>query len=337
MKRRAFGSGLSIFVVSVFFCASCTSSPTAGKDPNALRIGYSAWPGWLPLTVAEEQQKFAANNAGINLQWFDGYLDSLNTLAAGQLDANTLSLQDTINAVAAGADLVAVVVTDYSTGNDQIIVSEGINSVGELKGKTVAAEESTVYFLLRLALEKAGLTLEDIEFQPLEAGASAAAFVAGQVDAVSVYAPFTSKATQRSGSKVIFSSKDVPGAIPSAIVFQRETIENRPEAVQAFVNAWFDTLAFMEYNPETAYEMMAKRAGVSVEEYKEYAAGTNLLSLEENLTAFTPGNDLNSVYYAAEQVSNFLVETGLAQQKPDIDGLFDDRFVKAYAQQREQE
>lgn len=271
----------------------------------------------------------------MDLKWFDGYLDSINALTAGQLDANTQTLNDTISSVAAGADQVIVLVNDNSRGNDKIVVSEGINSIADLKGKTVAVEEGTVdHFLLLLGLQKAGMSQADIQIQPLETGAAAAAFVAGRVDAVGVFAPFTTTALERPGSKELFSSEDFPGAIPDHLVVSRELVNERPQDVQALVNTWFDTLDFIRANQEKAYAIMAQRAGVTVEEYKEYDTGTKIFSIEENLKAFSPGNNMASLPYAAQEISKFLVEAGLAKQAPDLSKIFDDQFVKAYAASR---
>jgi NitT/TauT family transport system substrate-binding protein len=50
-----------------------------------------------------------------------------------------------------------VLVNDNSTGNDQIIARPGINSIADLKGKKVAAEQGTVdHYLLLLALRRPG-------------------------------------------------------------------------------------------------------------------------------------------------------------------------------------
>ncbi|MBA4444957.1 ABC transporter substrate-binding protein, partial [Cylindrospermopsis raciborskii CS-506_C] len=149
-----------------------------------------------------------------------------------------------------------------------IIVREGINTIADLKGKKVAVEEGTVdHFLLLLGMKKAGLTSNDIILQPLETGAASAAFVAGQVDAVGVFAPFTTKALERPGSKELFSSRDFPGAIPDHLVVTRQLIKERPQDVQALVNTWFETLDYIKANPEKSNEIMAKRAGVTVDEY----------------------------------------------------------------------
>ncbi|CAK6693096.1 hypothetical protein IFHNHDMJ_01354 [Synechococcus sp. CBW1107] len=314
----ALGSGL---------LAAC-QKPTGTEVP--VRIGFSAWPGWIPWQVTEEKGLFTAAGVPVTLQWFDGYLDSINALNAGQLDCNSQTLGDTISSIAGGADLQVVLTNDNSTGNDQIIVAPGITSVADLKGRKVAAEEGTVdHYLLLLGLKKAGLSSSDITFVPLETGAAAAAFVAGQVDAVGVFAPFTTQALKREGSTTLFSSKDFPGAISDHLVCRTEFVAKNPEKVQKIVDAWFATLATMKAEPGPTLAILAKRAGVSEEEYKAYDAGTTILTLEQNREAFKPGNTMASLPFAADQISLFLQEVGLAKTPPKLDGLLDSRFVDA--------
>ncbi|MBV9387499.1 MAG: ABC transporter substrate-binding protein [Chroococcidiopsidaceae cyanobacterium CP_BM_ER_R8_30] len=346
MKIRKLLSWFSLFLVSLVIAVSCTTSqtPTASTSSSSptsttpassetsVSLGYSAWPGWFPWKVAQEQKIFNTNKINVDLKWFDNYTDSINGLTASKLNANSQTLNDTLSPVASGADEVIVLVNDNSTGNDQIIARPGINTVADLKGKKVAAEEGTVdHFLLLLGLKKADLTQADIQFQPLETGAAAAAFAAGRVDAVGVFAPFTTKALSLPGSKALFTSKDFPGAIPDHLVVSRKMIEERPQDVQAMVDAWFATLDYIQKNPGKADEIMAKRAGVSVADYKQYNAGTKIFTLKENLEAFSPGKDMTHLNYAAEQISQFLLQTKLIKKTPDMNKLFDDRFVKAYA------
>lgn len=337
MKNHSLLYLLLLFISSLMVAASCSqlspvSAPNHLTTSSPVIMGFSAWPGWFPWEVAREKGLFEARGVKIDLQWFDGYLDSINAMAAGRLDANTQTLNDTIASVAAGADQVIVLVNDNSTGNDKIIVREGINTIADLKGKKIAAEQGTVdHFLLLLGLQQAGLTQTDIEFIPLETGASAAAFVAGQVDAVGVFAPFTTTALKRSGSKELFSSRDFPGAIPDHLVVSRKLIESNPQAVQGLVNTWFDTLTYLRENRAESYRIMAQRAGVSPEEYQRYDAGTTIFSLSDNLKAFSPGDHMASLEYAAKKISSFLREKGLISNEPDLSKLFDSRFVKAYA------
>lgn len=310
-------------------------TPSSSTKTETVKLGFSAWPGWFPWQISEEKALFAEKNVSVELQWFDGYLESINTLNAEKLDGNCQTLGDTLSSVAGGADQVVVLVNDNSTGNDKVIVRDGINSVADLKGKKIAAEEGTVdHFLLLLGLEKAGLSPQDIELVPLETGKAAAAFVGGQVDAVAVFAPFTTQALKRPSSKELFSSKDFPGAISDHLVVTRKFADEHPKEVQALVDTWFATLDFLNTNKAEAYEIMAKRAGVSIAEYEQYADGTRLFTLEDNLQAFQPGNTMNSLLFAADRMGQFLVNMGFAKEQVNTTFLFDDRFVKNYAQRQ---
>jgi NitT/TauT family transport system substrate-binding protein len=339
MKRRSIITSALLFSLSLSVTYGCSQS----KDPvkpdltpkiGDVKLGFSAWPGWFPWQVAQEKEIFQSNKIGVNLKWFDSYNDSIAALNEGKVDANSQTLGDTINSIASGKDLVVVLTNDNSTGNDKIIINDKIKSVKDLKGKKIAAEEGTVdHFLLVQALKRVGMTMKDIQFVPLETSKAADAFAAGQVDAAAVFAPFTTKALKRPGSRELFSSKDFPGSISDHLVFTRKFVKEHPEKVQAVVDSWFATLEHISAgkNRDESHVIMAKRAGVSMAEYKDYLDGTKVFSVEDNLEAFKPGKDNTSLFTAATEASNFLFENGLIKTKVDTSKLFDDRFVKAYA------
>jgi NitT/TauT family transport system substrate-binding protein len=301
-----------------------------GDGGGKITLGFSAWPGWFPWQVAADQGLFAKNGVEVEMKYFENYTDSLNALSTGNIDANSQTLNDTISSVAGGAKQTIVLVNDNSTGNDQIIAREGIANVSDLKGKTVAAEEGTVdHYLLLLALEKAGLGPSDIKFTPLATDAAAAAFVAGRVDAVGVFAPFTTTALGRKGSKAIATSADFPGAIPDHLVVSPSLVKDRPDDVQAMVKTWFDTVDWIRANRDKAIAIMAERAGVSADDYATYDAGTSIFSLEQNLEAFAPGSTDAHLDFQARKITDFLLQTELIDTKPDLEGLLADQFVKA--------
>jgi NitT/TauT family transport system substrate-binding protein len=312
-------------------CAD-NAADVAGK-PTTVRLGFSAWPGWFPWQVAQEEGLFAKNGVTVDAKYFESYTDSLTALSTGNLDANSQTLNDTLSSVSGGAKQTVVLVNDNSTGNDQIIARPGINSIADLKGKKVAAEQGTVdHYLLLLALRKAGLTEKDVQFTPLLTDAAAAAFVAGKVDAVGVFAPFTTTALGLKGSKAVATSKDFPGAIPDHLVFGSAFVKDHPTEVQAVVQTWFDTLAWIKANPDKAIDIMAKRGGVSAADYKTYDAGTTIFTRQQNLDAFAAGSTPANLDYQSGQIGDFLVSTGLADQKPSVDGLLEPKFVEAAKQ-----
>lgn len=339
--KQIFSLGIA-FLLSLLLAVSCSptqqNTDTGTKtDTNAnsapIVIGYSNWAGWWPWAIAESEGLFEENGANVKLKWFDGYLESMEALAAGQIDGNCQTLNDTISFAGDAVNgEVAVLVNDNSAGNDKIIVTKEINSIKDLKGKKVAVEEGVVDdFLLTLALQDNGMSRDDVEIVPLETGAAAAAFAAGKVDAVGAFPPFWLTALKREGSKELISSKAYPGAIPDLLVVSQKLIDEQPEQVQALVNTWFSILDFMEQNPEKADEIMAKRADISVEELKNLKEGTKLFTIEENLAAFSPGEGMKHMPFASEKMAKFMVDVGFIEQAPDLTKIFDDSFVKEYA------
>ncbi|MGH8910250.1 MAG: aliphatic sulfonate ABC transporter substrate-binding protein [Egibacteraceae bacterium] len=335
MRARRLAATLAALALAV---AACTGgAPERAGEPVAL--GFSAWPGWFPWQVAEEAGIFDQVGVDVELRWFEGYLDSINAFAAGQLDANAQTLNDTLASVAAGANQVIVLVNDNSTGNDQVIVRDGIDEIADLEGKKVGVEVGVVdHFLLLLGLQSAGLGPDDVQIVPLETGAAAAQFAAGSsdLDAVAVFAPFTTRALERPGSKTLFTSADFPGSIPDHLVVSAELAEQNPQTAQRLVDAWFATLDYIQEHPDEAVAIMARRAGVSVEDYRGYEAGTTIFSLEDNLRAFQPGDDFTSLTFAAGRIADFLVDAELVATRPELDGVFDPRFVRDHAARREE-
>ena len=340
MNKRKLLSLLSVFCLSLVLTISCSPAPqssdsgvTNAPEEEAIMIGYSNWAGWWPWAIAEQEGLFAKNNVNVEMKWFDGYLASMEAFAAGQLDGNSQTLNDTISFAADAVNgEVAILVNDNSAGNDKIIVTEDINTIEDLKGKKVAVEEGVVDdFLLTLALESKGMTRGDVEIVPLETGAAAAAFASGQADAVGAFPPFWLTALKREGSKELISSAEFPGAIPDLLVVSQKLIDEQPEKAQALVNTWFDVLDFMEQNSQKADEIMATRADVTVEELQLFKEGTKIFTIEENLEAFSKGDDMKHMPFAAPQMSDFMVDVGFIPEAPDLTKILDDQFVQAYA------
>ena len=92
MNRRKILSLFSVFFLSLVLTISCSQTPEssdAGSSSNTSQeppiiIGYSNWAGWWPWAIAEQEGIFAKNNVNVEMKWFDGYLESMEALAAGK-------------------------------------------------------------------------------------------------------------------------------------------------------------------------------------------------------------------------------------------------------------
>ncbi|MGE0879412.1 MAG: ABC transporter substrate-binding protein [Acidimicrobiia bacterium] len=335
IRHRLIAAVLGVAVVASA-CGDDSSSGSEGASGDKLVVGYSAWPGWFPLAVAEDQKLFDKAGVNVELKYFADYTASLDALVAGKIDVNAQTLNDTILGVSAGSDQRIVVVNDNSTGNDQVICDASITSIKGLKGKKIAAEAGVVdHFLLLQGLAKEGMTEKDVDFTGLKTDAAAAAFAGGQFDCVAVFAPFTVQALKRPNSKVLFSSADFPGAIPDHLVATADAVTKRPGDIQKLVNAWYATLDYMKANESAANKVMAKAAELSEQEYADLAKGTTLFTADQALNAFADRTgDATSLPEMARRINPFLVSSGLTKKEADVSKMFDPSFTKAYAEKK---
>ena len=332
MQFRKWCGLATMLALSCLLTVGC-GSLLSGQSSEPITIGYSSWPGWWPWAIAEQEGLFESNGVNVRLKWFDNYTESLEALASGAIDGNCQTLNDTLSFGANAANgEVAVVVNDNSEGNDKIVVDNSIQNIWTLKGKRIALEAGVVDdFLMTLALESVGLGRNDVQVVNMDTESAAKAFLAGQVDGVGAFPPFWDTALQRTGSHELVTSKDFPGAIPDLLVVTQTLIDRHPKQVQGLVNTWFDVLKFMQQNPERANQILANRAGVSLGELQKFQAGTRMFSLGDNLNAFTPGQDMSHLDYAAQESVSFLIKHMVDGALASPSAILDDQFVQSYA------
>lgn len=318
-----------------FFFVGC-NKPVSKSNPSVsplsveVKVGISAWNGYLPFHLIDNKSLFKSlSGIKLSIQWYEEYLKGITDLSRGKLNANAQTLSDTILSIAEGSEQLVVLVLDHSTGNDKIIAKAGINSIKELKGHTISVEKGTVdHYLLLLALKKAGLSKNDVNFVYLDTENSAKAFASGKVDATAVFAPFTNTAL-KAGGKELASSKDFPGAISDVLAFRAEFLDAHPESVQEVVNSWFEALDYIKRDNETAIKTMADRVKISINEYRNLESGLHLTDRADNLVSFDP-TKRGTLFDSANSLKKTLIELGLTKNNSDLAGMFDDRFVKAY-------
>ena len=102
--------------------------------------------------------------------------------------------------------LTSIYLLDTSNGADAIVAKKGIKSVKDLKGKKVAATDGEInHMMLIAALDRNGMTQDDIDFVNMNADDAGGAFVAGKLDAAVTWEPWVTK-SKSAGGNVIFTS-----------------------------------------------------------------------------------------------------------------------------------
>lgn len=322
---------LMLFGVVAAGCSNSGSSGAASDEP--IKIALSPWPGWFVWYIVEEKGFFEKHGVEVELEWFSVYSDSLQALATGKVDANSQTLSDTLAPASKGIDLKAVLVNDNSFGGDAIVAKPEIDSIQDLKGKTVATELGTVdHLLLLTALAENGMKENDINYVNMTVNDAGPAFISGKTDASVLWEPFQTIAVQEGNGKVLFSSKDTPGLIPDLLVFKGDVVEKRADDVQKIVDAWFDALSWFAENEQEGLEIMAAKAETSVEDYKLGMDSIKLFTLEDNLNAFTVGESYESLHYTGQKTGEFLQGLDMLSSVPDMADVLEPKFVQNLAE-----
>jgi NitT/TauT family transport system substrate-binding protein len=317
----------STLLVAVATLALCSGFTPAAQAE--IKVGVSDWTGWVAWYVAENQGYFKKYGANVKLVWFANYSDSIAALSTGQLDANSQTWSDTLGPLQKGLPLKAVLVNDNSFGNDALMVSARIHSFADLKGKTVALEQFSVsHFVLYTALARHGLSPRDVTVVNLSAGDAAAAFISGRVDVAVVWNPWISQIEKSGKGRALFTSRDMPGLIPDLLVAQQSAIQNKRQDLIGMTRAWFDTVAFIQNNPDAAVKIMSKVVGMSPTDYKVFLPGTRFFDSAANLDAFNAAS-ASSLIGVAPQISGFLLANRLIDGKPDATRGLDSSILAA--------
>jgi NitT/TauT family transport system substrate-binding protein len=313
--------------------AASTSSgeaSTVGASDKPITLGYSDYPTYVAWDIVEQKGFFKKNGANVKLVWFPSYTDSLNAIAAGQIDGNAQTWNDLLGPLAKGAPLKVVMVHDYTFGNDALIAQPGINSVKDLKGKKVATELGTCdHYLLLKALEASGMTEKDIQFVNLPVQDCPGAMLAKRVDAAAVWEPSRTKILKSlKGSKQLFTSADIPGLIPDIVVMQSKVIEERPQEVQKLVNSWYEMIDWWRKNPNEAVKIMAARTDTPPSEYAGFIKGSRVFSARESLFAMSKSPKVTSLHTSGKDIAEFLVKADQVSKVPDFAASIEPKFMK---------
>ena len=263
-----------------------------------LTIGYSDWPGWVAWEVGIEKGWFEEAGVDVRFEWFD-YVASMDAYAAGQLDAVCMTNGDALVTGATGRRSTMAIINDFSNGNDMIVARPGITSVAELAGKKVAVEIGFVGHLLLLrALEKAGLTEDDIELVNVRTNETPMVLASGEVDAIVAWQPNSSQSLQMvPGSTAIYSSANDQGLIYDTLAIAPESLDQYPEQWGKVIEVWYRIVDYIN-DPATsaaAVEIMAARVGVAPDKYAQFMKGTRLLAKAEAMARYSATEDLGSL------------------------------------------
>ena len=306
--------------------AVTVSAPAQGQTstPPKVVIGMSGWTGFAPLTLAEKAGIFKKNGVDVEIKFIPQGTRHL-ALASNAIQCAATTVETHVTWNANGVQITQVLLLDKSNGGDGIAVRKEVNSMRDLKGKSIGVDApgTSPFFVLAYLLKKNGMTMNDIKRVTLSPQAAANAFIAGQNDAAQTYEPYMSAVRDNpNAGKILLTTKDYP-VVVDTFGCPRAFIRRNPKAVQAMVKSWFEALEMIKKEPAKSNQIMGAAVKQSGEQFAKSAAFIAWQDREANQKFFA-----GEIATFSKEAAELLLENNVIRAIPDIGTLHETTFLR---------
>jgi NitT/TauT family transport system substrate-binding protein len=291
---------LSLLLFTLVFSANLAAA-------DKFKVCWSIYVGWMPWGYGADQgivDKWA-DKYGIEIEvvQINDYIESINQYSAGGFDACTMTNMDALTIPAAGGlDSTALVVGDFSNGNDGVVL-KGKKSLADIKGQSVNLVELSVsHYLLARGLDSVGLAESDLTVVNTSDADMVAAYTTDDVTAVATWNPLLNEIVGMPDSYKVFDSSQIPGEIIDLLVINTETLAANPALGKALVGAWYEIMGAMQGDSGVAARTaMGQASGTDLAGYDAQLASTEMFYTPDAALALTNSEQLRkTMQYVAE-------------------------------------
>jgi NitT/TauT family transport system substrate-binding protein len=250
---------------------SVKATKVGGKKP--LIVAVNTWVGFAPgvyfnggLDATAESRFTKEYGVPVKIVVMDNFDDSRNAWKSDKVDVicNTADVLPTEIPNLMQFNPKVFMQIDWSRGGDKIVVRPGINSVSDLKGKTVALALSTPsQTLIIRAIESGEVEYSDLIIKKMATAMDAAtAFKGCQVDAAIVWSPDDEDCIAAiPGAKALISTKEAKYTIADIFYAKDEYIQSHRKEIEGFTAGWLKACAELNSDANArlqAQELMVK-------------------------------------------------------------------------------
>jgi NitT/TauT family transport system substrate-binding protein len=166
----------------------------SGCSPRSdeIDVPVSSWPGYEYFFLAQQKGLAERQNLTLTTSQFSDPQEIVHAYLRGEIPIAQLTTVELVDICARVPERCpeVVLILDESRGADALAARRDVSSVKALKGKTIGMTFSTLgpYFVSR-ALQRSGLTLDQVVIRNMPLAEMPAALADGSVDAVAFFPP----------------------------------------------------------------------------------------------------------------------------------------------------
>ena len=289
---------------------------------ETLRVGKAVPEAFsfVPLDVGMRKGIFARNGLTIESIAFAGDARMQQAMASDSLDI-ALGSGPAMAFIVKGSPIKAIAAMAGPPLLLAIVVRpDGPKTAAELKGKKVSVSTagSLTYWLVSETSRRQGWGPKGIEIAPMGAmPGQIAALKRGDIDGAIMDIGNAFELEKRGEGRILVRFTDIKDFHIHVIFATDKLIAERPQSIRAFLEGWFETIAFMRANKaETvaiASEVTSKDADITARSY------------DELMPMFSDDGAFNAKALATLAAS--YVELQLLPQAPDMTKLYTEAFL----------
>lgn len=289
---------IALFAVTATLVLPGVSVAAPKKE---FKVAWSIYVGWMPWDYMAKNGilKKWADKYGIKIELtqVNDYIESINQYTAGKFDACAMTNMDALTIPAAGGvDTTALIIGDFSNGNDGIVLKGGGRKLVDIKGQKVNLVELSVsHYLLARGLESVKLAEKDIKVTNTSDADIVAAYATPAVTAVVTWNPQLTTLKTSPNSTLVYDSSQIPGEIIDMMMVNTKTLGENPALGKALAGAWYETMSVMARSDAAgkgAREFMAKSSGTDLAGFEGQLKTTKMFYKPAEALAFARSADL---------------------------------------------
>jgi ABC-type nitrate/sulfonate/bicarbonate transport system substrate-binding protein len=277
---------------------------------------------FVPVDVGIQVGIFKKHGVDIEIENFAGDAKLLQGLTAGSVDI-ALGGGPTLAFIPKGTPMLGIAAIAGPPGTIMLVVLKNgpVKTEADLKGRTVSVSTkgSLTYWLAQELSRRNGWGNDGIKIAPLGSPiAQVAALRTGQIDGVVTDSSTVFRVEEDGVGRILVRFGDRIKDFHVHAAFASKTmIAQHPDAIRAFLAAWFETIKYMETHKDETIAIASKVTGVSkTVSTRNYDA---IMPIFSHNGHFEPK--------ALDVLAGSFVDMGALPTKPDMSKLYTEEFL----------
>jgi NitT/TauT family transport system substrate-binding protein len=275
-------TGVLALATALPFFALSNSPARAGQALQPINIATSA-AGQSGYVAALIENKGLDVKHGIKItNMMMDFTEAANAVKLGRTVASAMQPSTAVNLVKSGTE-IRLVAPQIWSGNSWVVKKDApYKSFADLKGKKIGnfARVTGAYFFSAVIAKEKKLDIEkDFKNVPAETGALIALLERGEVEAINMFEPHTTRLVMSGKYRVLtdfdVELKQIFGAPPlkSSVGMLKETVEKQPAVVKAIRGAYSDAVQMIKKGEDEEFFKSKAKELFNLSTPAEIAAG----------------------------------------------------------------